>query len=215
MTQDNSRSKDPGDKLREEAAKTGESLKSEFETVSQSAADSAKDKAEVGYEEGKKVAEDQLDTLSGAVGDAAERLQDEDHPLASYAGELSTQLGQLAKTIESKSLNDVASDAHRLARDNPALFMLGSVAVGFAASRFIKASDSRQRASGRTSTRTTVGGNASTTNQSAPGDNSFSSDQSETRSATAQTGTAASLSTTSSATGTGVTDSVKNRGEIA
>lgn len=90
-------------------------------------------------ERGKERVEEQLDIVASAVDDAAERLEAEGHPFASYAGELSTQLMNLSEKIETSSVDELAESTRRLAKENPALFMLGGVALGFVAARFFKA----------------------------------------------------------------------------
>lgn len=100
-------------------------------------------RAEQTFEQGKQVAEGHVDAVQSAIGDAAQRLDEEGHPFASYASELSGQLSSLSDRIEHSSLDELVSDGRRVARENPGLFMLGAVAVGFAASRFLKASDQR------------------------------------------------------------------------
>lgn len=87
---------------------------------------------------------DGADALSDAIDAAASNLDDHDREgLARYARELSSNLASAAQQLEGRSVDELASDAKRLARDNPALFMLGSIAVGFGLSRFFKASADR------------------------------------------------------------------------
>lgn len=84
------------------------------------------------------------DALSDAVDAAASSLDDHDREgLAKYAREVSNNLANVAGQLEGRSVDELANDAKRLARDNPALFMLGSIAVGFGLSRFFKASAER------------------------------------------------------------------------
>jgi hypothetical protein len=84
---------------------------------------------------------DEADALSDAIDAAAANLDDHDREgLARYARDLSSKLASAAGQLEGRSVDELASDAKRLARNNPALFMLGSVAVGFGLSRFFKAS---------------------------------------------------------------------------
>lgn len=84
---------------------------------------------------------DEADTLSDAIDAAASNLDDQDREgLARYARELSSNLANAAGQLEGRTVDELANDAKRLARNNPALFMLGSVAVGFGLSRFFKAS---------------------------------------------------------------------------
>lgn len=87
---------------------------------------------------------DGADALSDAIDAAASNLDDHDREgLARYARELSSNLANAAGQLEGRSVDELANDAKRLARDNPALFMLGSIAVGFGLSRFFKASAGR------------------------------------------------------------------------
>lgn len=128
---------------RQEAAKAGETIREEAGAVAEQARALGREHAERQFEHGKGVVEEQVDAVGAAVDDAAERLRAENHPLAGYADELSGQLSRLSRGIQESSLDDLAYRTRRLARENPGLFMLGSVAVGFAAARFFKASAGR------------------------------------------------------------------------
>lgn len=100
----------------------------------------AREKAETGQH---RLAEE-ADALSDAIDAAASKLDDQDREgLARYARELSSNLANAAEQLEGRSVDELANDAKRLARDNPALYMLGSIAVGFGLSRFFKASAER------------------------------------------------------------------------
>ncbi|NYS62227.1 hypothetical protein [Vreelandella salicampi] len=97
----------------------------------------AREKAEAGQQQ----FANEADNLSEAIDAAASKLDDKDREgLARYARELSSNLATAAQQLEDRSVDELASDAKRLARDNPALYMLGSIAVGFGLSRFFKAS---------------------------------------------------------------------------
>lgn len=86
----------------------------------------------------------EADNLSDAIDAAASSLDDHDREgLARYARELSSSLSNAAGQLEGRSIDELANDAKRLARNNPALFMLGSIGVGFGLSRFFKASSDR------------------------------------------------------------------------
>lgn len=86
----------------------------------------------------------EADSLSDAIDAAASNLDDHDREgLARYARQLSENLSNAAGQLEGRSVDELANDAKRLARNNPALFMLGSIAVGFGLSRFFKASAER------------------------------------------------------------------------
>ena len=99
----------------------------------------ARDKAA----QGKERAASQLDSLSEAVDRAASSLSEQDKDsLASYVRKAGDQLSSLSQRLHERSVDELASDVKQLARSNPAAFMLGSVALGFGLSRFLKASES-------------------------------------------------------------------------
>lgn len=83
----------------------------------------------------------EVDDVAEAVGTAASELSQLEHEnLADYANRLSSSLSDLSGKLRDKSVDELAGDVRRLAARNPALFLLGSVAVGLGLSRFAKAS---------------------------------------------------------------------------
>ena len=113
----------------------------DMEDVKQEMGGMARDKARAGQHQIK----DGAEALSDAIDAAASNLDDHDREgLARYARKLSGDIANAAERIEGRSVDELAGDAKRLARDNPALFMLGSIAVGFGLSRFFKASAERE-----------------------------------------------------------------------
>lgn len=92
------------------------------------------------------------DRAETGISSAATGLQDTAHRLRDVAGDLDekdrwlgTTLEQAAKVAErggdylsGQNLNDVVSDAQRTARNNPAAFMGGAAALGFALARLGK-----------------------------------------------------------------------------
>ncbi len=123
------------------AGTTKQKVKEDAREVKREVGAKARKKAEAGQH---RLAEE-ADALSDAIDAAAANLDDHDRQgLARYARELSGNLAAAAGQLEGRSVDELASDAKRLARDNPALFMLGSIAVGFGLSRFFKASAKRE-----------------------------------------------------------------------
>jgi hypothetical protein len=94
-------------------------------------------------EKGKEAAASQVQQLAGAVEDAAGRLQND--TLASYASDLGRRLSTFAERLQQKSVDEMLDEARGIARRNPTVFLLGSVAAGVALSRFLKASARRAR----------------------------------------------------------------------
>ncbi|HEX7718815.1 MAG TPA: hypothetical protein VF389_03325 [Woeseiaceae bacterium] len=119
---------------------TKQKIKDEARDAKRELGTKAREKAEVGQH---RLAEG-ADALSDAIDAAASNLDEQDRDgLARYARELSSNLASAAGQLEGRSVDELANDAKRLARNNPALFMLGSIAVGFGLSRFFKASSER------------------------------------------------------------------------
>lgn len=95
-------------------------------------------------EQGKDAAADQVQQLAGAVEDFAGKLG-ETNAFAGYAADFGRRLSAFADGLRDRSLEELAGDARELARRNPTLYLLGSVAVGMAFARFMKASARRPR----------------------------------------------------------------------
>src|SRR5690606_24637823 len=56
-----------------------------------------------------------------------------------YVSEISRGIGSLSSSLRERNTDDLIRDASRLARNNPGLFLLGSVAVGFGLARVAEA----------------------------------------------------------------------------
>lgn len=118
--------------------------KSDLESGKQHAQETARDVTEQGKEklmEQSDRAASGVDDFADAVGSAASRLNELEHEgLADYANQLSSFLSDMSGTLRNKNVDDLARDVRDVAHRNPALFLLGSVAVGLGLSRFAKAS---------------------------------------------------------------------------
>ncbi|ASJ76338.1 hypothetical protein [Granulosicoccus antarcticus] len=124
---------------KDNASETINEVKDEVSQVSEAGTEAAKKVADTHFEQGREATTEQLDNASDAMSDVAQKLQDNDSPFASYASELSDQLSSFSNKLSTSSIDDLVGGARSLARDNPAAFMLGSMAIGLAASRFFKA----------------------------------------------------------------------------
>ena len=92
-----------------------------------------------------------VDHLADAVESAASRLSELEHQgLADYANQLASYLGEMSGKLREKNVDELARDVREIAQRNPALFLLGSVAVGLGLSRFAKATRRTQAADART-----------------------------------------------------------------
>jgi hypothetical protein len=106
---------------------------------------SAKEHGSAQFEQYRDTAVDQIENLAHSAQSAAEQMQDGDTlGLSHYVTDLAQNMTTLAGNLRGKSIDELLQQASKLARDNPALFVTGSVALGFGLSRFLKASDSGQ-----------------------------------------------------------------------
>jgi hypothetical protein len=93
-------------------------------------------------------AAEQLENLAKTASAAAEDLQEKDTlGISHYISDIAESLSAFASSMRGKSAEEMLQQAGRLARENPALFVTGSVAVGFGLSRFLRASSSDLSAS--------------------------------------------------------------------
>ncbi len=96
---------------------------------------------EAQFEQLRERATEQIDSLAEGAHSAASALEGKDAlGISSYLGQLADGLGAFADRVRDKSAEDLLHEGARLARDNPALFVAGSVAIGFGLSRFLRAS---------------------------------------------------------------------------
>ncbi|WP_238935111.1 hypothetical protein [Pseudomonas typographi] len=106
-----------------------------------SALDEAKEQGAEQYERYRDVAAQHIDSLVEGAKQAAGALQGNDSlGLSQYLTQWATGLGTFADQVREQSAEDLLHKGAQLARDNPALFVGASVAVGFGLSRFLRAS---------------------------------------------------------------------------
>jgi len=91
-------------------------------------------------ESGKRAAADHIAELADAIDVAGAQLDQSQPTLASYASRLADGVSGLAARLREDSVEDLYHEARRVAARHPAMFLLGSAAVGLALARFLKAS---------------------------------------------------------------------------
>lgn len=122
----------------------------------QGVADQAKDKAQGVAEQAKSAASDQVDSrstqLGDTVGDKASEVRslgDSMHEqgndtVAKVVDQVATYTEQIADYLRNADGGSLTSDLERMARKQPWAVSLGGLALGFAASRVIRASSDRR-----------------------------------------------------------------------
>lgn len=93
------------------------------------------------FEQYRDKAADQIEGLVEGAQSVASAMEGHDSlGLAQGISDMASNLGEFADRMRNKSAEELLQEGARLARQNPMLFLAGTVAVGFALSRFIKAS---------------------------------------------------------------------------
>lgn len=97
-------------------------------------------------ESSKRSAADQIDQVAQALNRAGQELNQSQPTLANYASQFASTVSTFANRLRDGNMDDLIADTRDLARRNPGMFLLGGVALGFALSRFLKASGDQMRA---------------------------------------------------------------------
>ncbi|WP_273805692.1 MULTISPECIES: hypothetical protein [unclassified Pseudomonas] len=125
-------------------AKDGTSAEAHLHDLKEVAKDTVQDAKQEGaahFEHYRDTAADQLGAIAQGAQAAADELEDKDTlGLAHYVSDMAQSLTGLAEDLRGKSAEQLLHQAGTLARENPALFLTGSIAIGFGLSRFLKAS---------------------------------------------------------------------------
>lgn len=89
-------------------------------------------------------AADNLEKLAEGAQAAASTLQGDDvGHLSEYVSDMATRMTSFSSTLRTKSGDEILRDVSRMAQENPALFVTGSVAIGFGLARFARASQKK------------------------------------------------------------------------
>lgn len=100
-----------------------------------------KEESKARVDEYRGTAADKVDRLAQGVKAAASELDDGDlGQLSRHINDLAGGMTRLSQGLREKSADELIRDVNRLARDNPTLFVVGGVALGFALTRLLRAS---------------------------------------------------------------------------
>ena len=105
-------------------------------------ASKAGSKARSAAEEGKSKASETIKNVAASTRDAASQFEDtQAAPLTSYVNSAADRIEQFGNTIDEKSVDELLDDLREMVRRSPAIAVGAATAVGFALSRFAKATD--------------------------------------------------------------------------
>ncbi|MET0658371.1 MAG: hypothetical protein ABW110_09490 [Steroidobacteraceae bacterium] len=113
----------------------------EVKGKAQQTAQKLKEEGKQKLESGKEGAAHKVEQLADAVNRASDELhQHQEYGLADYASQVASGINSFADTLRHRSVDDLIAETEALARRSPTIFFLGSIGVGLALSRFLKAS---------------------------------------------------------------------------
>ena len=100
----------------------------------------ARQQADAQFGQYRDTAADQIEALAQGAKSFVSELQDKDTlGMSDYLADMAESISGLAGNLRGKSAEQLLHDGADLARNNPALFIAGSIALGFGLSRFLKA----------------------------------------------------------------------------
>lgn len=109
------------------------------ETVTERAAE----KAHSAFDSQKNRAVESVSGIASALRDSADAVGSQNESVGMLIRRAADMIDNVTQNLESKDLDQLVWDVQSLARRNPALFFGGALAIGFAAARFLKASNER------------------------------------------------------------------------
>lgn len=99
----------------------------------------ARNEALAAVDRGRETIADRLDHVVLAIEASARELEGSEARLANATGSIAARLRSAATHLHNQDARALAGEASDLARSYPLAFLLGSVAIGFAAARMAKA----------------------------------------------------------------------------
>lgn len=104
--------------------------------------DNLKQNAEQTAATTQQIAGERLEDVGAVAEQTAAALREQQYgSLSDAVSELSSNVTALADRLQNKNVDELIRDASQFARKNPALFLAGSVAIGFGLTRLVKATE--------------------------------------------------------------------------
>lgn len=126
----------------------GKDVRGSAESTVATIADQAQQTAEAHVSTQKDQAAGALHSVAEAVRRSGDQLRDEQPQLASLATQAAERVDKASDYIRQHDVRDFVRTAEDFARREPLIFLGGAFAIGFLASRFLKASSPSRGASG-------------------------------------------------------------------
>ncbi len=135
----------PADSAREEAKSVSDEIREKGAEAAQTARDTAWNYADQARQQAYARGEHYRDYAADETGKVADALRRASQDLSSgspqerLVGQIADGVADAAERMRGMTLNEIARDTSAFARTHPAAFLGGAALLGFAASRFLKA----------------------------------------------------------------------------
>lgn len=137
--------KEQAGKVAAEAKRQTADVRDKVREGAQSAKERVQAEAERGFERGKSRVVTQIHGVAEAFRRTGEQLREEEQSdLAGYTDKIAEQVDKVSHYLDDKGLRGAVSDLEGFARQRPALFVGGALAVGLVAARFLRSSGHRR-----------------------------------------------------------------------
>ncbi|WP_299971068.1 hypothetical protein [uncultured Roseobacter sp.] len=133
-------SKSAATQAKETASDVSSQAKTAARDVAQNAASAAKDQADTA----KSSVADEMSGVASALRTAAEEMRS-GSPQERTFGQIAEGLADASEAMRNKDLSEMVQDVSAFARKNPLVFLGGAALIGFAATRFAKASNTQDQ----------------------------------------------------------------------
>ncbi|HCG38797.1 MAG TPA: hypothetical protein DEW09_06905 [Pseudomonas sp.] len=122
----------------------------ELKSKAREAGEQVKNQGKAQLDSYRGTAADELEKVAQSAKAAAAELENQDRTgLSHYVSDMAQSMVDLADNLRGKSVDELVGEVNRLARNNPGLFIAGSVALGFGLTRFARASSHRAESTTR------------------------------------------------------------------
>jgi uncharacterized protein YjbJ (UPF0337 family) len=131
------------DRVASDVKEAASDLAGQARAAASEAADRTKSRVTDYAEQQKGAAAEQIVKLSEAAHAAADHLNEASPTMARYTHDLAGGIDRFAGVVRERSVGDLVRQASSYARREPAMFVAGTVFVGFVMARFLKSSAER------------------------------------------------------------------------
>jgi hypothetical protein len=128
--------------IKEQAKEKTQQVLAQTKETAGLALDKAKEQAVSKLSEQKEKASDSLGSITNALHSTTQSFRDENqHFVADYVDSFANQVDRFSHYVSDKSVEELARDVDKFARQNPALFIGGAFLIGIGIARFLKSSN--------------------------------------------------------------------------